>query len=232
MADQLLSVQDTSIQAVANAIKSKTGNSNALQFPGDFVDAINGIDTYANATDKVSPQTVTLTPSSPTYSIQPGMHDGNDIVQIVTEDQTVTPSTSDVVVTAPTGKFLGAVTVNAASMGDLHMVKTGTVTVNNVGSFRVRNLGFKPSKCIMFLQSYNSDSSLYKVASARSYNESLKTGDCGTKNNDSFSRKTSSSPGMFEFKDDYSMVVSNTYIQSPSRKTPVFAGTYYYVVWG
>lgn len=232
MADQLLSIQDSNLQMVARAIQNKAQNSSNLLFPDGFVDALNGLDTYANADDLVPPQTVTLTPDKTSHNIAAGTHTGSDVIKIVVQDKTVTPSTSEIIVKPDVGKFLRVVNVNGVSASNRYQIKTGTVTVDNVGMFRISGIGFTPVHCILFLQSYHATSSLWKVASAHSFTTRI-IGRCGNRNGYGIVKKTSSSPSMFQF-DNGSVLVSNANITclTKSKPVPVFAGTYYYVVWG
>lgn len=236
MADQLLSVQDSSLNAVAQAIKNKSGDNTPLQFPDDFVMAIRGLDTYPNAADRVVGQTVTLTPANTSYSVPAGTHDGTDVIQIVLQNKTVTPTTSAITVSPDSGKFLGTVTVNASSGSSGYQVKTGSITLDNVGTFRISGLGFTPQHCLILLQSYHATASLFKVVNAHTNSFGADTdyfGVCGDKNKKALKKKSASSADMFQFESN-AIVVSNENIRSSTNKdpTPVFAGTYYYVVWG
>ena len=136
MPDELLSVQDSNIQAVANKIKAKAGINTSLAFPSDFVSTLNALDTYPAAQDKVTPVgTVTLTPSSTSYSIPAGTHDGTEKVQIVTEDVTVNPDTQQHEYTPTSGKFFGTFTLNAMSgSSSLFQVEYGTFSTTSSGT--------------------------------------------------------------------------------------------------
>ena len=74
----------------------------------------------------------TLDSGTTSYTIPAGYHGGTGKVQIVTEEKTVSPSTSAQFVTPSSGKVLSKVTVNAASY------ETWTLTLESGGTKTVK----------------------------------------------------------------------------------------------
>ena len=149
MADQLLSIDSSNLESVANEIRTKAGlsSSQKLVFPDTdeqgklgMVTALQGITTEATVTPKISPQQVTLTKDSTSFSISPGFHDGNGTVGITLQSKTVTPNSSQQTVEPDTGKLLSQVIVNA--MGSGYQVAQGTVTYSNQESVTLSGYGF------------------------------------------------------------------------------------------
>lgn len=143
MADQLLSIEDSTLTAIANAIRSKGGTSAALAFPNGFVSALQAIETEATITPKITPQQVTLTPSNTSFAISPGFHDGTGTVKIETETGSANPTSTEQTYYPSAGKFFSSFLVGGIGSGK--QVITGTVTIpNDSTSLTISNLTFTP----------------------------------------------------------------------------------------
>lgn len=117
-----------SLTAARDAIRSKLvalGLAAATADLADCADAISGIANNGNVTK-------TLDSGTTSYTIPAGYHGGSGKVQIVTEEKTVSPSTSAQSVTPSSGKVLSKVTVNAASY------ETWTLTLESGGTKTVK----------------------------------------------------------------------------------------------
>ena len=126
--DEFISTEDATAVA-SNILDGKTAYAGGLEVEGTMVN--NG---------SVSK---TLSPTSTSFTIPEGYHDGTGAVSIVTETKSATPTTSSQTVSATTGKVLKSVTVAAipakykdttpvtAAAGD---VLDGKVIVTSTGS--------------------------------------------------------------------------------------------------
>ena len=100
-----------SLTAARDAIRTKLvalGLATATADLADCAEAVSGIAANGNVSK-------TLDTGTTSYTIPAGYHGGSGKVQIVTEEKTVSPSTSAQSVTPSSGKVLSKVTVNAAS---------------------------------------------------------------------------------------------------------------------
>lgn len=156
MADELLNIEDSSLQNIANAIRTKGGTNQPLEFPAGFVSALQAIETDATVTPKIQPQQVTLTKDSTNFPIAAGFHDGTGTVGISLQSKTVTPNDNQQDVVPDAGKLLSEVIVNAVSAG--YKMATGTITVSEVESFSITGLNFTPSIVCLVLQTVGSGS--------------------------------------------------------------------------
>lgn len=96
--DEFISTEDATAVA-SNILDGKTAYAGGLEVEGTMVN--NG---------SVSK---TLSPTSTSFTIPEGYHDGTGAVSIVTETKSATPTTSSQTVSATTGKVLKSVTVAA-----------------------------------------------------------------------------------------------------------------------
>ena len=247
MADQLLSIDSSNLESVADEIRTKAGlsSSQKLVFPDTdeqgklgMVTALQGITTEATVTPKIAAQNVTLTKDSTSFSISPGFHNGNGTAGITLQSKTVTPSSSQQEVVPDTGKLLSQVIVNA--MGSGYRLVQGTVTYNSLQeSITLSGYGFTaagfvvlhtnilypiPSSgagnCLMVLYTYNDSSSYDSVTSWRpEYVEA------------------SSIMGVYAtmYGSAGRNMETNSYNSLTLRKREDngrFNGTYFYVIWG
>lgn len=148
MADQLLSIEDSALTAIANAIRNKGGTSAALSFPNGFVSALQAIETEATVTPKITPQQVTLTPSNTSFPIEAGFHDGTGTVKIETETGSANPTSTEQTYYPSAGKFFSSFYVGGIGSGK--KVITGTKVGD--GSYKLTitqsdnaDFDFKPS---------------------------------------------------------------------------------------
>lgn len=229
MADQLLSVNDADLKGVADSIREKSGVSGGLEFPDGFVSAIQGIDTYYAAQDKVPPEPsnrVKLTPANPTYAIPVGTHvQTTRIYYSRDHDIQVTPSTSVQEITPTTdGNFLGVVTVDAMSSGNLYQVVSGTWETNGAQTFEKTGLSFKPVGCLLMLQSFSGSTSAKKISSLTSVKNDSHFGTWGN----CCQNYLVSASDKIELGENY---VRYTILSSTAYQG-TFQGVYYYVIWG
>ena len=143
MADELLNIEDSSLQNIANAIRTKGGTNQPLEFPAGFVSALQAIETDATVTPKIQPQQVTLTKDSTNFPIAAGFHDGTGTVGISLQSKTVTPNDNQQDVVPDAGKLLSEVIVNAVSAG--YKMATGTITVSAKSASKT----LVPTSCII-----------------------------------------------------------------------------------
>lgn len=117
-----------SLTAARDAIRTKLvtlGLATATADLAECADAVSGIAANGNVSK-------TLDTGTTSYTIPAGYHGGTGKVQIVTEEKTVSPSTSAQSVTPSSGKVLSKVTVNAASY------ETWTLTLESGGTKTIK----------------------------------------------------------------------------------------------
>lgn len=240
MAEEYLGINDSTLQSVADAIKSKAGiaSSTKLAFPAGFKSALQGIDAYAPAT-KVAASTKTLTPSSTSYSIPAGVHTGNGKVRIrtrntglkvngvATDSNTITPSSVEQVV-LPTGTyFLQTIYVDAMNASGYYQVQTGTLTFPTpTKNISISGFSFTPVGFAIMLHEYGSSSSSNKLSTITSIlngKGSSPTYTSGTYQPDATGAVTNVSSCMAQGS---VTVNGNQIANSP------FYGTYFYMIWG
>ncbi len=150
MADKLLSILKSTLDDIANAIRSKGGTSAKLSFPTGMVNAINAIETEANITPKITAQTRYLTTSQKSVNIEPGFHDGSGSVKIRLQSKSATPSASQQNITPDSGYFLSSVSVGGIGSGTRVYVGTKTVSSES-SSVTVTCPSFTPTRVIFIL---------------------------------------------------------------------------------
>lgn len=240
MAEEYLGINDSTLQSVADAIKSKAGiaSSTKLAFPDGFKSALQGIDAYAPAT-KIAASTKTLTPSSTSYSIPAGVHTGSGKVRILTrntgltvngvatDSNTITPSSVEQVV-LPTGNyFLQSVIVNAMNASGYYQVVTGTKTVGTkTRNFSITRIPFKPVGFSIMLQDYGS-----KSQSRIGVINSISNGTGGSADvGYTAGEYGAGSSGAFQFSGN--VMKDNSIEFTSSYVSYDFYGTYFYMIWG
>lgn len=225
MADKLLSIQDSTLQNIANAIRSKGNTSSPLTFPQGFVSALQNITTEATVTPKIAAQQKTLTPNDTSFGVQAGFHDGNDRVSIVTQSKTVTPSTSQQVVTPDPNKFLSGVVVQPINVAGFSIQK-GFWTTGQTSVFSMSGLSFAPIGAMLVLQKYTGNSGLDKV-----FCVSTQFGQYATQAYGINGAYTPDEPSTdFYFTPIVSLTNAGITIQATD--SCYFCGTYHYFVWG
>ncbi|MBQ4207655.1 MAG: hypothetical protein II621_05055, partial [Clostridia bacterium] len=117
MADELLSVESSGLDAIANAIRTKGGTNAPLTFPAGFVSALQAITTEATVTPKITPQQKVLTPSDTSFSIDAGFHDGTGTVSIQTETGSANPTSTQQTYYPSAGKFFSSFFVGGIGSG-------------------------------------------------------------------------------------------------------------------
>lgn len=225
MADEILSIEESTLNSIAQAIKNKGGTNTPLSFPDGMVSALQAIETEATVTPKITPQQVTLTPSSTSFAISPGFHDGTGTVKIETEAGSANPTSSERTYYPSAGKFFSSFLVGGIGSG--YKVETGTKQGDGSKSLTIDGFDFTPIGII-------------GGVCAKSSNTSGQVADFAYLNNVSHSREGfyyySSSKIMYhrtksaadsDFKFSYGKVEIN--LQSTSYK---FANTLWYVIWG
>ena len=161
MADELLSIEESTLNAIAQAIKNKGGTSAALSFPNGMVSALQAIETEATVTPKIAPQQKVLTPSETQFVIDAGFHDGTGTVAIQFDNtnNSANPTSTQQTYYPSSGKFFSSFYVGG--LGNGTQVVTGTATLNDSENFVVENLGFTPSGMIVFFLPSNPSASDY-----------------------------------------------------------------------
>ena len=151
MADQLLSIDDSTLTEIANAIRSKGGlpSSNKLSFPDGMIAALQDIVTEATITPKITPQAKTLTPSDTSFAIAPGFHDGTGTVRIETEPGSANPTYTEETYYPPAGKFFSSFAVGG--IGNAKQMVSGSVTASGGTSFSITGLNFTPEGAFIIL---------------------------------------------------------------------------------
>lgn len=149
MADQLLSIDDSTLTAIANAIRSKGGTTAQLSFPDGMAAALQNIVTEATVTPKITSQEVTLTPSNTSFTITPGFHDGTGKVKIETVAGSANPTQTEQTYYPPDGKWFSEFAVGG--IGNGKKMATGSITVSGSLSFTIDGLNFTPEGAIIVL---------------------------------------------------------------------------------
>ena len=246
MADQLLSIDSSNLESVADKIRTKVGlsSSQKLVFPDTdeqgklgMISALQSITTEATVTPKISPQQVTLTKDSTSFAISSGFHDGNGTVGITLQSKTVTPNSSQQTVEPDTGKLLSQVIVNA--MGSGYRLAQGTVTYNSLQeSITISGYGFTAAGFVLLhtnIPEIASSGAGSRLMLLYTYNEP------GTSTS-----VTNWSPSYVEASSImgvYAMMYAsagrnmetNSYNSLTLRKREDngrFNGTYFYIIWG
>ena len=98
----------SSMQEVASAIKSASGNSHAITFPDQFVSRVNNLELV----EQKSNPSVTLHKDNTSYTLPKGRYNGGTI-SVTPEAKTVTPTNAVQSVQASANKALSQVTVSA-----------------------------------------------------------------------------------------------------------------------
>lgn len=151
MADQLLSIDDSTLTAIANAIRSKGGlpSSNKLSFPDGMIAALQDIVTEATITPKITPQAKTLTPSDTSFAIAPGFHDGTGTVKIETEPGSANPTYTEETYYPSAGKFFSSFVVGG--IGSAKKMASGSVTASGGTSLTIPGFDFTPEGALLIL---------------------------------------------------------------------------------
>ena len=222
MADELLSVNTSTLNNIASAIKNKGGTNAQLSFPDGMVSALRAIETEATVTPKITPQQTVLTPSSTSKSIDAGFHDGTGTVSIQFDNvhNSATPGASQVTYYPDTGKFFSSFYVGGTGSGKV--MATGEITLSSQRNFTISGLSFTPEGIAVALKQRSGSSNFTYVGSIWvsdiEPNRNMMYCYKGKANTLSTSYKHDVSPGsiVFGHTGDYSH----------------WNGTYYYVVWG
>lgn len=226
MADQLLSIEDSTLTAIANAIRSKGGTSAALSFPNGFVSALQAIETVATVTPKIAPpSTKELTPSDTSFAIEQGYHTKSTIVSISTTTGSATPSSTEQTYYPPNPyNFFSSFWVDGIGSG--YKVQTGTKQGAGGSALTIDDFDFTPSGIICGVCD-------------KSSNTSSQVSDFAYLNNVSHRYAGyyyySSSKIMWHraknaAQNDVTFSYGEVKIKLPSSYK--FANTFYYVVWG
>ena len=119
MAEELLGINKSSLDAIGQAIRNKGGTNALLSFPSGMVSALQAITTVATVTPKITPQQKILTPNDTQFSIDAGFHDGTGTVaiQLDTTNNSANPTSTQQTYYPDTGKFFGSFTVGGTGNG-------------------------------------------------------------------------------------------------------------------
>lgn len=98
----------SSLENIAAAIKTVSGDSHALTFPEQFVSSINNLELV----EQKSTPNVLLHSDFTTYKVPKGRYDGG-VISVTPETKTVTPTSTTQSVTASANKVLEQVIVSA-----------------------------------------------------------------------------------------------------------------------
>lgn len=225
MADQLLSLEDSTLTAIANAIRNKGGTSAALSFPNGFVSALQNIETVATVTPKIAPpSTKELTPNDTSFALEPGYHTNSTIVSINATTGSATPSSTEVTYYPQSPyNFFSSFWVDG--IGEATQVVTGTVTINNVKNLIVSGLSFTPIGIIAInIPNPNLRRYVNQVISAISVPNLNPTYSCTIVSSDSGSSYTNATAN-FEFLAGYAKITGAT-------NRAYFLDDYFYIVFG
>lgn len=227
MADQLLSIEDSTLTAIANAIRNKGGlpQSNKLSFPDGMVAALQNIETEATVTPKITPQQVTLTPSNTSFPIAAGFHDGTGTVKIETETGSANPTSTEQTYYPSAGKFFSSFYVGG--IGNGKQVVTGTITVSSSVSLSITGLptSFTPEGIIGGVCSKSSNTRyqcadfIYAPSISPSYIGKYYGGSSYTLNSSDTWKDAQLNQG-------------SVYLEYKSTSSAKFANTIFYVIWG
>lgn len=227
MADEILSIEESTLSAIAQAIKNKGGlpQSNKLSFPDGMVNALRNIETVATVTPKiVPPSTVELTPSNTSYPIESGYHTNGTRVFINATTGSATPSSTEVTYYPPSPyNFFSSFWVDG--IGSATQLVTGTKTFNgNSENFVVDGLSFTPIGVLLF---YVPDPNLKEYVNA--YTSAIDVPNFSPNSNATACSSTSgSSYGVASVDVNYSQGSVNISKRGQSR----FMHTYFYIVFG
>lgn len=222
MADELLSINTETLDAIAGAIKSKGGlpQSNKLSFPDGMVAALQNIETVATVIPKISPTVKEITPAEPTFPILPGYHTGNSQVIISTTTGSATPSSTEVTYYPQSPyNFFSSFWVDG--IGEATQIVTGTVTLNNAKDLVVSGLSFTSTGIIVLHQPDPNvkryDNQVLNAISVPNLNPNVT---CTGQNSGSYVV----TPISFSFSNGSATVSSTSYAR--------FYDTYFYIVFG
>lgn len=180
MADQLLSIDDSTLTAIANAIRSKGGTNAPLSFPDGMIAALQNIVTEATVTPKIAPETKTLTPSDTSFAITPGFHAGAGTVKIETEPGSANPTYTEETYYPSAGKFFSSFAVGG--IGNAKQMVSGSVTASGGTSFSITGLNFTPEGALLVLDNSTGRPpnktclSVLYIAGQSFYNQSMRFG--------------------------------------------------------
>lgn len=225
MADQLLSIEDSTLTAIANAIRSKGGTSAKLSFPDGMVAALQNIETEATVTPKITPQQVTLTPSNTSFPIEAGFHDGTGTVKIETETGSANPTSEEQMIYPSAGKFFSSFYVGGIGSG--YKVQTGTKQGAGGSALTIDDFDFTPSGIICGVcdKSSNTSSQVSDFAYLSNVSHRYTGYYYYTSSKIMWHRTRASAPDS-----DVTFSYGEVKIKLPSSYK--FANTFYYVVWG
>lgn len=219
MADEILSIEESTLSAIAQAIKNKGGlpQSNKLSFPNGMVSALQAIETEATVTPKITPQQKVLTPSDTSFSIDAGFHDGTGTVKIETETGSANPTSTEATYYPSAGKFFSSFFVGGTGSG--FMTASGDITVNGVAFVTISNLGFTPYGCALVLKT-GTNAVITNIAALwiKDYDVRKSMIELSYSTASCYNVTTTASYGQIEI--GYTKYKSN------------FKGTYRYIVWG
>lgn len=244
MAEEYLSINDSTLQSVADAIKLKAGiaSNTKLAFPEGFKSTLQGIDAYAPAT-KIAATTETLTPSRTSYPIPAGVHTGNGKVRIRTTNtnltnndvaissNTITPNNQTQVIEPPDGYFLNSIIISAMNASGYYQADYGTVTFSSISDSFEKSFSFTPEGFFIMLQDYGEASSIDKVC----FINSATSGSGSTASSYMIYGKTNSQSSIYYYNQLEDSFINGQKLILSTTTTNLslnFYGTYYYFVWG
>lgn len=226
MADEILSIEESTLNAIAHAIKNKGGTSAKLSFPDGMVAALRNIETVATVTPKVSPpSTKELTPSDTSFAIEQGYHTKSTIVSISTATGSATPSSTEQTYYPQSPyNFFSSFWVDGIGAG--YKVVTGTITIGKDRNCTISGLSFTPAGAMVVRTSDTGSTSGDRLVAFETpipaSGTSLFYGTVA------YSKRFMSGPSV-SAEITYSYGSVNLYTYSASYQ---FNGTYSYVVWG
>lgn len=155
MAEELLGINKSSLDAIGQAIRNKGGTNALLSFPSGMVSALQAIETEATVTPKITAQQKVLTPNDTQFSIDAGFHDGTGTVsiQLDTTNNSANPTSTQQTYYPDTGKFFGSFAVGGIGTGVV--MATGEITVSSSNSVTINGLSFTPYGLIAAIKTSN-----------------------------------------------------------------------------
>ena len=222
MADQLLSIQDSTLTAIANSIRSKGNTNSSLEFPTDFVSALQAITTEATVTPKITAQQKVLTPNDTQFSIDAGFHDGTGTVSIQfdTTNNSANPTSSQQTYYPSSGKFFSSFSVGGTGSGKV--MATGEITLSGQRNFTISGLSFTPEGIAVALKQRSGSSNFTYVGS-------VWVSGIEPNRNLLYCYKGKADNTLTSYKHDVS---SGSIVFGNTGDYSYWNGTYYYVVWG
>ena len=166
MAEELLGINKSSLDAIGQAIRNKGGTNSMLSFPSGMVSALQAITTEATVTPKITPQQKVLTQNDTQFSIDAGFHDGTGTVsiQLDTTNNSANPTSTQQTYYPDTGKFFGSFTVGGTGNGVIVVMGETTVSSSNnitISGLSYNGASFTPHGLIAAIKTGNGASYTY-----------------------------------------------------------------------